>query len=241
LNWLLLLCNVVLLNVVLSGDNALAISMAASPLPRTIRKKAIVLGSIISIVSLIVFVIVGSFVIELPFLKSVAGLLLLWIAIHLVGEQKVASATEDQGSTDTSGLWKAIFMITLADLSMELDNALAMVSVADGRISVLMVGFLVTIPFLVFGSHFVSRLMQKFPWIIIVAATYISWIAGSMIASDKLLVSVPWHAALKYVIPSCCVLAFLALQLFLKLRLKHQIMLENGQDVATPEHGQAVL
>lgn len=236
MNWFLLLGNVILLNIILSGDNALAISMAASRLPGPIRKRAIVIGSIISILALIVFVVVGSFIIELPFLKSIAGILLFWIAIHLVLEQ-ADSHVNDQSDNNhgTGGLWKAILMITMADLSMELDNALAIVSVADGRISVLMAGFLVTIPFLIFGSHFVARLMQKFSWIIYVAATYITWIAGSMIANDKAYVSIPWHTETQWMMPAFAVICFLVIMWVHGVKIKRQSLLKSGQDTSSQE------
>jgi YjbE family integral membrane protein len=236
LNWFLLLGNVILLNIILSGDNALAISMAASRLPGAIRKKAIVIGSIISILALIVFVVVGSFIIELPFLKSIAGILLFWIAIHLVLEHS-DSHVNDKSDTNhgAGGLWKAILMITIADLSMELDNALAMVSVADGRISVLMAGFLVTIPFLIFGSHFIARLMQKFSWIIYVAATYITWIAGSMIANDRAYASIPWHTETQWIMPAFAVTCFLVIMWVHGAKIKRQALLKNGQDTSSQE------
>ncbi len=243
MSFFLLLCNVVLLNVVLSGDNALAISMVASELPQSIRRKAIVLGSVISILSLIVFIVVGSFVIRLPLLKSIAGVLLLWIAIHLVLDQKGGRAKEDSVSDSLSGnmggangLKKAILMIIVADLSMELDNALAMVSVADGNLGVLVAGFIVTIPFLILGSHFIAKLIQKFDWIIYASAAYIAWIAGSMIANDAIFKYISWEPLMLWIVPIISVVVFFTVVLVHSLKSRQSNHAKGGRESREPEN-----
>jgi YjbE family integral membrane protein len=222
LHWFLLLCNVTLVNLILSGDNALAISMAAGKLPLPVRKKAIVWGSVIAILLLILFIAVGTYVIQLPILKSVAGLLLLWIAIHLVLDHiNDSSGEEKDGPAHSDQLWKAIRMIAIADVVMSLDNAVAMLGVANGRMSVLMVSLLIAIPFLIFGSHFIATLLQKFSWIIYVAATYIAWIAGGIIADDPVYQDA-WSSLLEWMAPVLCVAVFLSTILISILRLRRR-------------------
>jgi YjbE family integral membrane protein len=220
-SWFILLCNVILINLILSGDNALAISMAASRLPHSLRKKAIVLGSIMAILLLIVFIAIGSYVVKLPILKSIAGLLLMCIAIKLTIDRIKPSSQETPSNVaQSASLYQAIGTIAIADLGMELDNAMAMIGAANGRMSVLLVGLLITIPFLVVGSHFIANLMEKFSWIIYAASTYIAWIAGSMFAEDPIFQNTPWSSILQSIAPVICVLIFLILSVSI-LRFRH--------------------
>jgi len=202
-NWFLVFINVTLINLILSGDNTIAISLSANKLPRDLRKHAITWGSVIAIVLLMVFLVVGTFLIHLPVVKTAAGALLLWIAIHLVMEHMHhdPTATDDNASSGTDRLWKAIRMIAVADLVMSLDNAVAMLGIANGRVSVLAASLLVTIPFLIFGSHLIAKLLERFSWVVYLASTYIAYLAGQMIAEDRLFTGFSWDTALRWVAP----------------------------------------
>jgi YjbE family integral membrane protein len=223
LDWILLVANVALVNIILSGDNALAISMAASRLPEAMRKRAITLGSTIAILLLILFTAAGTFLIRLPVLKTIAGVMLWWIAVRLVLEH-VRPDTEEAAtvSAQPNQLWRAIGAIVVADLGMELDNAMAMLGAANGRLSVLMVGFLFTIPFLIFGSRFISKVFDRLPWIVYLAAAYITWIAGRMAADDPILLRTPWHPVLHWAVPVAFVAVFVAATLLLVLWFRHR-------------------
>ncbi|WAH36178.1 YjbE family putative metal transport protein [Alicyclobacillus dauci] len=223
MNWFFLLCNVTLINIILSGDNALAISIAAGRLPRKLRKKAILFGSIVAILLLILFITVGSYVIKLPVLKSIAGILLMWIAAKLaVDRMKPAQNEKPENEAQSEGLLKAIGTIVIADLGMELDNAMAMLGAANGRMSVLLVGLLITIPFLVVGSHFIANLMDKFSWITYIASTYIAWIAGNMFADDPVFQNIPWSPLLQWMAPVLCVLIFITIMSVSLIRSRHR-------------------
>ncbi|WP_051321748.1 YjbE family putative metal transport protein [Alicyclobacillus contaminans] len=218
MHWFLLLCNITLVNLILSGDNALAISMAASQVPEAHRRTAIVVGSAVAILLLIGFLAAGSYLIDLPLLKSVAGLALLWIAVRLAMDRirpsTVAAAAESQRWTS---LRRAIGVIVAADLTMELDNAMAMLGVAGGRIGLLMASLLITIPFLIFGSHVIAAVLHRVGWLVFIAAAYITWIAGNLIADDPLYHSTPWADTLQWLAPALCLAAY-ALMLMTALR-----------------------
>lgn len=225
MSWFLALCNVTFVNVILSADNALAISIAASKLPGSIRKKAILWGSLIGVLLRIVFLVIGSYLIKLPILKSAAGLMLLWIAIHLAVDHVRQSTSEQAAASSdhSKQLWKAIRTITMTDLIMSLDNAVAMLGVANGRIGILMVSLVISIPFLMFGSHFVAGVIQKFSWIIYVAATYIAWLAGSMIAEDPIFERISWATLLQWIAPVSCLIVFGAVLSLSVLAHRHRL------------------
>ncbi|MCL6599232.1 MAG: YjbE family putative metal transport protein [Alicyclobacillus macrosporangiidus] len=223
MDWILLVANVALVNIILSGDNALAISLAASRLPEATRKRATTLGSTIAILLLILFTAAGTFIIRLPVLKTIAGVTLWWIAVRLVLEHiRPASEEAPTVSAQPNQLWKAIGAIVVADLGMELDNAMAMLGAADGRLSVLLVGFLFTIPFLIFGSRLISKVFDRLPWIVYLAAAYITWIAGRMAADDPLFLRAPWHPFMHWVAPVAFVAVFVVAILLLILWFRHR-------------------
>ncbi|MCL6515332.1 YjbE family putative metal transport protein [Alicyclobacillus sp.] len=209
MDWFWLVLNVALVNIILSGDNALAISMAANRLPEDMRKRAITFGSTIAILLLILFTAVGTFIIRLPVLRTIAGVLLWWIAVRLVLEH-IRPQTEEAPTLSIPGnqLGKAISAIVVADLGMELDNAMAMLGAAGGRLSVLLAGFLFTIPFLIFGSRFISRVFDRMPWILYLAAAYITWIAGRMVADDPIVHTLSLPEWSHWVLPGGFLAAF---------------------------------
>lgn len=202
MTWLVMLGNVTLINLVLSGDNALAISMTASKLPKPVRKKAVIWGTLIAIISLIVFVALGTYFIQLPAVRLTGSLLLMFIAVKLTADQFRHTA-EEAGSAEvqTERLHRAIGMILIADLSMSLDNAVAMVGVADGRMSVLLTSLLISIPILVVASNLIATVIEKLPWILYAASAYITWIAGQMFAEDPLMKHLPFADTLTWAAP----------------------------------------
>lgn len=209
MSWFLTFCNVTFINLILSGDNALAISMSASKLPPKVRKSAIIWGSVIAIVLLILFVALGTYVIKLPILRTVAGVVLLIVAIHLAREN--FPSEEEQGESNQvqgTKVWKAIRMIAVADLMMSLDNAVAMLGASNGKMSILLPSLLVSIPFLIFGSHFIALVLRKLPFIVYLAATYIAWVAGGMIAEDPIMQHLPWNELLGWIAPIASVVVY---------------------------------
>lgn len=217
-----LIFNVVLVNILLSGDNALAISLAASRLPDRLRHRAVAWGTTLAILALMVFTTLGSLVIRWPVLKTLGGLLLVGIAVklaaeHLGGHHEEAAAVEAPGTFS-----KALATIVLADLSMELDNAMAMLGAAGGRIAVLLAGFAFTLPFLLFGSRLIGKVFDKLPWIIYPAAAYISFIGGQLVSEDVIYDGTPMDEVLEWLGPVAAMALFvLALATLGLIRRKH--------------------
>jgi YjbE family integral membrane protein len=175
--------SIILANVLLSGDNAVVIAMAARGLPASQQKKAIVFGSGAAIVMRIVLTLVAVKMLGLPFLKLAGGLALLWIGVNLMVDE------DEQGAHDPKpiGVGAAVRTILVADLVMSLDNVLAVAAAAQGNTLLLVVGLAVSIPLIVFGSTLILKVMERFPIIITAGAALLGWLAGEMMLSDPAL------------------------------------------------------
>ena len=167
-------------NIVLSGDNAVVIALAARSLPPKQQKAAIFWGSGAAIVMRIVLTIVAVELLRLPYLKLVGAALLLWIAIQLL----LPEDEEDGGEAAASGLGAAIRTILIADLVMSLDNVIAVAAAAQGNTVLLILGLAISIPLVIFGSTLMIKLMERFPIIVVLGAGLIGWVGGETIASD---------------------------------------------------------
>ena len=189
--WIALL-QIIGVNIVLSGDNAVVIALAARGLPPQQQKKAIFWGSGAAVVMRIVLTIVAVELLRLPFLKLIGAGLLLWIAVGLLLPDDEG---EEHGATGTS-LAAAIKTILLADLVMSLDNVIAVAAAAKGNTFLLIVGLAISIPMVVFASQLLLKLMGRFPIIITLGAALLGWVAGDMAITDP--IDQPWvdlHAA----------------------------------------------
>ena len=167
-------------NIVLSGDNAVVIALAARSLPPKQQKAAIFWGSGAAIVMRIILTIVAVELLRLPYLKLVGAALLLWIAIQLL----LPEDEEDGGEATASGLGAAIRTILIADLVMSLDNVIAVAAAAKGSMTLLVLGLAISIPLVIFGSTMLLKVMDRFPIIITLGAGLLGWVAGDMAVSD---------------------------------------------------------
>jgi YjbE family integral membrane protein len=174
------LLSVVLIDLVLSGDNALVIGMASATLPPEQRRKGILYGSLVAIIMRIILAASASLLLKVPLLQSAGGLLLLWIAYKLTIDSQGNQHNIKQGAT----LWEAVRTIAIADLVMSLDNVLAVGGVSKGNVSLLLIGLGLTIPIIMWGSTLVASIMTKFPWLSYVGAAILAFTAGTMIADD---------------------------------------------------------
>jgi YjbE family integral membrane protein len=176
--WLALL-QIILINVVLSGDNAVVIALACRSLPPQQQKKAIIFGSVGAIVLRIILTFFAVYLLEQPYLKLVGAALLLWIGIGLLkGED------EDAELEGHSGLMAAVKTIIVADLVMSLDNVIGVAAAAKGNVPLLVIGLVISIPLIIFGSTIILKLMNRFPIIITIGAGLLGWVAGEMAVSD---------------------------------------------------------
>jgi len=172
--------SIILANVLLSGDNAVVIAMAARGLPASQQKKAIVFGSGAAIVMRIVLTLIAVKMLGLPYLKLVGGVALLWIGANLMSDEEEPHDEEAK----PIGVAAAVRTILVADLVMSLDNVLAVAAAAQGNTVLLVVGLAVSIPLIVFGSTLILKVMERFPIIIVAGAALLGWLAGEMMLTD---------------------------------------------------------
>lgn len=177
--WLSLL-EIIGVNIVLSGDNAVVIALAARSLPARQQKKAIVLGSAAAIVMRVMLTIFAIELLKLPYLKLIGSALLVWIGIQLLLPEDDGEADFD--SKDT--LFAAIKTIVIADLVMSLDNVIGVAAAAKGDTMLLILGLGISIPLIVFGSSLVLRLMERFPVVVTLGGALLGYIAGEMAVND---------------------------------------------------------
>jgi YjbE family integral membrane protein len=182
------LFQIMMINIVLSGDNAVVIALACRALPPAQQKKAIVFGSVGAIVLRIVLTFFAIFLLTLPYLKLIGAGLLLWIGIGLLkGEDDEA---ELEGH---SNLAAAIKTIIVADLVMSLDNVIAVAAVAKDSFVLLILGLAISIPLVIFGATMLMKLMGRWPIIITIGAALIGYVAGEMLVTDPAVIK--WFTA----------------------------------------------
>jgi YjbE family integral membrane protein len=178
------LLSIVLINLLLSGDNALVIALASRNLSLHQQKKAMLYGCIGAIVLRVALTFVAIFLLKIPYLQMIAGILLLWIAIKLMADQK-GCEQRLAGKKSVSGVIKTIIT---ADFVMSLDNVIAIIGIAKDNVGLLVLGLAISIPIIIWGSKFVCALMQKWPIIISFGSFFLGWTAAQMILSDHYIV-----------------------------------------------------
>lgn len=194
------LIKIVWINIILSGDNAVVIALAARAVPVEQQKKAILFGAGAAVILRILLTVVAVQLLKLPFLQIVGGLLLLWIGLQLLGDDE-----HSEGAVKANGtLLAAIRTILIADIVMSLDNVIAVAAAAQGSTTLLIIGLAISIPLVVFGSTLMIKLMERFPIIVTLGAALIGWVGGETLASDVALKGLMEHNHwLHYVAAGC--------------------------------------
>ncbi|WP_051356053.1 TerC family protein [Megasphaera vaginalis (ex Srinivasan et al. 2021)] len=172
--------NIILIDLALGGDNSIIIGMAAKNLPRDLQKKAIFYGTGGAIILRFLMAAVVVWLLQIPYLKTVGGILLVIIGIKLIGGR----SQENVHVTAKDSLLGAIKTIIAADALMSLDNVLGIVAATGGYLGLLLFGMLVSVPIIVYGSTVVIRIMTRFPALIYVGGLILGWAAGGMVATD---------------------------------------------------------
>lgn len=181
---------IILIDIVLSGDNAVVIALACRKLPPEQRRKGILWGVAGAITLRIILTTFAALLLDLPWLKLGGGLLLLWIGIKLL----LPEDGHGEGQIDAAdNLWGAVKTIIIADLVMSIDNVIAVAGAAHGSLSLLIFGLAVSIPLIVWSSQLMLKLMDRYPIVVSGGAALLGWVAGSMIAHD--VVVKPWLEA----------------------------------------------
>jgi YjbE family integral membrane protein len=172
--------SIVLIDLVLAGDNAVVIAMAVRKLPGPQRRKGIYLGSAAAVLLRVVLTFFVSQILLVPFIKIAGGVLILWIAVKLLaGSDGGVNAEKEAGS-----LFDAVRLIVIADITMSVDNVLAVAGASHGNPFLLIFGLIVSIPFVVFTSNLLSILMDRYPVIILIGAAILGRVGGEMMITD---------------------------------------------------------
>jgi YjbE family integral membrane protein len=172
---------IILIDILLGGDNAVVIALACRRLPPDMRRKGILWGVVGAVAARIVLIFFALQLLELPFVKAVGAVLLLWIGVKLMLPDEGDSHGKIDGGTT---LWSAVRTVIVADVVMSLDNVIAVSAAADGHLGLVVFGILVSVPIIVWGSSLVLRLIDRFPLVITLGAALLGWIAGGMLLSD---------------------------------------------------------
>ena len=171
--------NIIIIDLILSGDNAVVIGMAARKLPPAQRKKAIMFGAGVAVLLRSTLTVVAAYLLNIPLLMTVGGILLLGIAVKLLVE-------EDDGVDVHAGdtLKSAIKTIIIADVVMSLDNVLAVAGASHGSVFLVLIGLALSIPFIMWGSNIIAGLLNRFPWLLYVGAAVLGYTGGQLIVED---------------------------------------------------------
>lgn len=226
--WWSALLAIVLIDLVLAGDNAIVIALAARTLPSALQRRAIVWGTVGAIVVRSAMTVGVVWLLRIPGLMAVGGLGLLWIAYQLLDDDE---GTDDQGQAlvkPAQTFAGAIRTIVVADALMGIDNVLGVAGAAHGAIDLVIVGLLISVPIVVFGSSVVLKLVERFPVIIHLGAAVLAWTGAHMVAGEPLLA--PWfgnaqaattgQTAARWGLGVLCVAGVLGLDLWRRRRSK---------------------
>ncbi|MEL3963068.1 TerC family protein [Lysinibacillus endophyticus] len=191
------LLKIILIDIILSGDNAVVIAMATRNLPKELQNKAILWGTGGAVILRIAFAAVIVYLLQISFVNLLGGALLLWIAYKVLVESE-----EEANIQSHNNLFKAVQTIIIADAVMSLDNVVAVAGAAHGHIGMIALGVVISIPIMIFGSKFIVKVMEKYAWIAYVGAGILAWTATEMILKDNSLnnlIHMP-HGTVSYVI-----------------------------------------
>ncbi|MEW6660054.1 MAG: TerC family protein [Thermodesulfobacteriota bacterium] len=174
--------NIVIIDLILAGDNAVVIAMAVRSLPRQQRQVGIFVGAGAAVLLRVVLTFFVAKLLNIPLVKLIGGLLIAWIAVKLFLE----GAPEQEGGKEAKTLWQAMWLIVIADITMSTDNVLAVAGASHGNLFLLIFGLALSIPFVVFTSNLLSMLMDRYPIIIYLGAAVLGKVSGELIFTDPL-------------------------------------------------------
>lgn len=172
---------VILVDLALGGDNSIVIGMAAKNLPHDLQKKAILYGTAGAIFMRVLMAAMVIWLLQIPYLKTVGAVLLIAIGIKLIG----ANDDDEVNVEAKDSLFDAIRTIIAADALMSLDNVLGIVGTTGGNLELLVLGMLISVPIIIFGSTIVIKIMNRFPILVYIGGIILGWAAGGMITTDQ--------------------------------------------------------
>jgi len=177
------LFQIAVINILLSGDNAVVIAMACRSLPPKQQKQAFLVGTVGIVVLMTGLTAFAAYLLTLPYIEIIGSVLLLWIGIKLL------AAEEDDGDIKDSGnFWEAVKTIIIADIVMSLDNVIAVAAAANGSIPLLVIGLAISVPLIVAGAALIMALLTRLPALVWAGAALLGWVAGEVMATDPAIV-----------------------------------------------------
>ena len=225
--WISMIGSIALLDIILSGDNAIVIGAAASGLPRRKRLQVIICGGGGAIILRMCLSVLATVLLQIPFLGIVGGIILLGIAVRLLlersKEQRNAQNTQNQADSARlkreRGFWAAILTVIVADLTMSLDNIIAVGAIAEGNVLFVIFGLLLSLLALIVGSVLISELINRFPLLLDLASLVLAWTAARIILDDNsvqfMLQALPW---ITFAIPFVAFILVLVFDICLRRR-----------------------
>ncbi|MCJ7833018.1 MAG: TerC family protein, partial [Deltaproteobacteria bacterium] len=172
--------SIVLIDLILAGDNAVVIAMAVRSLPRKQRLRGIAFGAGVAVILRVILTFFAAQLLQIQFIKFIGGAVIVWIAVKLF----VEGAPDEEVKKEAKTLLQAIWVIIIADLTMSTDNILAVAGASKGNLFLLLFGLSLSIPFVVFTSNLLAMLMDKYPWFIYLGAAILGRVGGEMMISD---------------------------------------------------------
>ena len=176
------LAAIIVIDLALAGDNAIVIALAARKLPAELQRRAILWGTVGAIAVRCVFTLVVVWLLGIPGLMAAGGLILVWIAYKLL----VPKEDDGHNITPAASFWGAMQTIVIADAAMGLDNVLAVAGAAHGSFTLVVLGLLISIPIVIWGSTLIIRWLERFPWLLHVGVAVLAWTAAKMIVDEPL-------------------------------------------------------
>jgi YjbE family integral membrane protein len=178
--WIVAFFKIMLVNIILSGDNAIVIAMASRNLPEYQRRMAVFWGAFGAVALRIILTLVAIQLLKIPYLTAIGGLLLVWVAVKLMVHD--AAHNDVQAA---SNLGAVVMTIVIADFIMSLDNVIAITAVARGNLLLITIGLILSVPLIIWGSGIILRLLERFPAFIYLGAAILGFTAGEMFMADK--------------------------------------------------------
>lgn len=173
------LLQIIWINILLSGDNALVIALACRALPPRERKIGVILGAGAAVLLRIIFTLIVVTLLAIPYLKLVGGVLLFWVAVKLLTDE-----TDESHVKESDTIWNAVRTVAVADMVMSLDNVIAIAAAAKDSMPLIIFGLVLSVPLIVFGATLIITLLQRFPILVWAGAALLGWIAGTLIVED---------------------------------------------------------
>jgi len=174
--------SIVIIDLILAGDNAVVIAMAVSALPKEQKMKGIILGAGAAVLLRVIFTFFISQMLILNYVKLIGGILILWISIKLF----IEGAPEDTNKKEAKTIWQALQIIVIADITMSIDNMLAVGGASQGNLFLLLFGLGLSMPLILFTSNLLSILIEKYPVTVYIGAAVLGKVGGEMIMTDPL-------------------------------------------------------